>query len=112
MRPDFAPEKEREDTLVGAVTSWDGTDYSAVYDYSYYVDHNPDVASAYGGDDLAILQHFVTYGMDEGRQGCSSFNVNLYRSRYSDLQQAFGDDLRAYYLHYMTFGLQEGRSGI
>ena len=101
-----------ENTLQGAVTSYNGKDYSAVYNYDYYVSHNNDVAAAYGNDDIAILAHFVNYGMAEGRQASAFFNVNVYRDRYGDLQQAFGNDLRAYYTHYLDNGVKEGRSGI
>ena len=101
-----------ENTLQGAVTSYNGKDYSAVYNYNYYVSHNRDVAAAYGNDDIAILAHFVNYGMAEGRQASASFNVNVYRDRYGDLQQAFGNDLKAYSTHYIDNGVREGRSGI
>lgn len=46
----------------------DGVDYGAIYDFDYYYAHNPDVAAAYGKDQKAVLRHFVTYGIFEGRQ--------------------------------------------
>ena len=98
--------------LIGAVTSLNGVDYSAVYNYDYYISHNGDIAAAFGGDDVATLRHFVQHGMAEGRQGCESFNVNVYRDRYGDLQQTYGGDTAAYYLHYLNYGRTEGRSGI
>lgn len=101
-----------ENTLVGRVTRYQGKEYGPVYDFYYYVEHNPDVAAAFGNDDIAVLEHFVNCGMREGRQGSASFNVNVYRDRYGDLQQAFGDDLRSYYIHYLDNGLGEGRTGI
>ena len=99
------------DSLQGAVTVYDGVDYSPVYDYQYYVDHNPDVRAAYGLNDGAVLEHFVRYGMAEGRTAKESFSVQIYRDRYGDLQQFFGNDWRAYYLHYLEHGLAEGRQG-
>ena len=101
-----------ENTLVGRVTRYQGKEYGPVYDFYYYVEHNPDVAAAFGNDDIAVLEHFVNCGMREGRQGSASFNVNVYRDRNGDLQQAFGDDLRSYYIHYLDNGLGEGRTGI
>ena len=98
-------------SLRGAVTGLNGVDYSPVYNYSYYLSHNPDVAAAFGSDDVAVLRHFVQYGMAEGRQGCEGFSARTYRSRYGDLQAAYGNDLRQYYLHYLNFGRTEGRSG-
>lgn len=93
----------------GIWTSYDGRDYSSVYDYQYYVDNNPDVENAFEGNDIQTIVHFVNYGMKEGRRGNQSFDVNYYRLRYPDLQAAFGNDLQAYYIHYMDYGKSEGR---
>ena len=99
-------------TVQGATTVHNGVDYSAVYDYYYYVSNNSDIKNAYGNDDQAVLAHFVNYGMKEGRQAKADFNVGAYRGNYADLQSAYGNDLKSYYLHYMNFGKKEGRSGI
>ena len=96
--------------LIGGVSVYRGVDYSAVYDYKYYITNNSDVKSACK-DDFAALEHFVNYGMAEGRQACAEFNVRTYRNRYKDLKAAFGNDLRQYYIHYMNCGKQEGRKG-
>lgn len=52
---------------IGAVTWYQGKDYSSIYDYSYYVSHNADLASI-SSDDTKVLEHFMTYGILEGRQ--------------------------------------------
>ena len=98
-------------TVLGATSVHNGVDYSAVYDYNYYVSANADVKRAFGNDDVAVLNHFVTYGMKEGRQASENFNVQAYRNRYTDLQNAFENDMKAYYLHYMNYGRAEGRNG-
>lgn len=90
---------------------YQGVDYSAVYDYQYYIDNNPDIMAAFGGNRELTLAHFVNNGMSEGRQGCGQFNVDSYRKRYVDLRRAFGNDLKQYYIHYMTNGKNEGRIG-
>lgn len=95
-----------------AVTNYGGIDYSSVYDYQYYVDHNPDIKEAYGEDDAAVLDHFVNCGMSEGRQGNADFDVDYYRKEYDDLRKAFGDDLKKYYMHYISNGINEGRNGV
>ena len=82
-----------------AGTSWyGGHDYSNVYDYSYYRSQNADLRAAFGNDANAYLQHFVNYGMAEGRQGRASFNVYTYRDEHPELWEKFGDNLRGYYL--------------
>lgn len=88
-----------------------GKDYSAVFDAGYYANVNADLKSAYGNDTAALLAHFVTYGMQEGRQGNASFNANSYRNAYKDLRDAYKGDMRSYYNHYINYGKNEGRVG-
>ena len=96
--------------LVGRISSLKGSDYSAVYNYQYYVDHNPDVAKHFGEDDVAILDHFINCGMSEGRKASESFDVHSYYLRYPDLRRAFGKNRAAYYIHYINHGRREGRT--
>ncbi|MCC8028819.1 MAG: N-acetylmuramoyl-L-alanine amidase, partial [Lachnospiraceae bacterium] len=91
---------------------YNGVDYSAVYDYDYYISKYEDLAAAFGSDSAAALQHFVTYGMSEGRQASADFNVTIYRYNYYDLQQAYGTDWKQYYLHYISYGQSEGRNAM
>ena len=97
-------------TLQNPVTSLNGTDYSAVYDYSYYNGSYSDLKAAFKGDDIDLLAHFVNNGMSEGRQASKKFNVQIYKNNYMDLQQAFGNDLKPYYMHYIQNGKAEGRN--
>ncbi len=96
-------------TLQNPVTVQDGVDYAPVYDYSFYTKHNTDVAKAFGQDDIGVLNHFVTFGMDEQRQAISTFNERSYRYTYPDLRLAFGSDYAKYYLHYINSGSKENR---
>lgn len=98
--------------MQNAVTSYNGIDYADVYDYNDYISKNPDVYQAFGDDDVAVLRHFVTYGMNEGRLAKQSFNVHIYRQRYSDLEIAYGNAWKNYYLHYIQWGKSEGRNAI
>lgn len=93
-----------------AANVYQGVDYSAVFDFAYYINHYPDMRVFYANDQQGALRHFVLNGMAEGRQGCENFNVNIYRENYPDLQAAFGGDLRQYYLHFITSGSREGRN--
>ena len=97
--------------VIKPITVYGGMDYSEVYDYQYYIDHNADIKRVYGDDDLAVLQHFINSGMVEGRQGKVEFNVRTYKNRYADLRKAYGNNLRKYYLHYIEHGKKEGRTG-
>ena len=87
-------------------------DYSPVFDPTFYANKYPDVVKVYGKTAIKLFEHFVDYGMNEGRIGCSTFNVNNYKNRYGDLRTAFKNKpLSAYYEHYCTFGSKEKRNG-
>ena len=80
------------------------------FDADLYAKAYPDVARVYGNDKEALWNHYVTYGLKEGRtQIHNNFNVFAYISAYPDLQNAFGDDLLAYYMHYVNYGINENR---
>ncbi len=99
------------DITTNAPAIYNDVDYSAVYNYNYYVSKYADIKNNFHDDAEAVLQHFVENGMKEGRQGCESFNVFYYKNRYPDLRRLYGDNLVKYYLHYMNYGLKEGRDG-
>ena len=87
-------------------------DYSAVFDACYYADKYEDLRAAYGWESTLLFQHFLAYGMQEGRQAADTFNVWVYKKRYADLDRAFGDNMEAYYRHYLLFGRKEGRIAV
>lgn len=84
---------------------------SSVFDAQFYAARYPDLRAAFGTDKVSLLNHFLTFGMNEGRQACEQFNPAAYRERYPDLRAAFGDNVRLYYLHYLLQGRLEGRQG-
>ena len=90
---------------------YDASYYAPVFDAEYYLENNIELKWAYGNDAEKALNHFVKYGMKEGRQAKADFDVNEYRARYEDLQQLYGDDLVKYYIHYIKYGQAEGRNG-
>jgi len=98
------------ETITDGITTLNGVDYSAVYNYNYYITANPDVAAAYPNDDIAALNHFVTFGMTEGRTASADFVLSVYKTKYPDLVSAFGNQNQLYYEHYIQFGKAEGRS--
>lgn len=50
-------------TYAAPETMADGT----VFDAEYYAQNNPDVVAVLGTDRAILYQHYVTYGMHEGR---------------------------------------------
>ena len=97
-------------TMQGGLTTYGGVDYSGVYNVGYYASKYTDLRNIYGLDDEAYLKHFVSHGMQEGRQGISTFNVTSYAYKYYDLRRVYKNDLKQYYLHYINHGKKEGRT--
>lgn len=111
---DYSSSSNTSQTTEGTsgITTYQGVDYSSVYNYSYYISKYPDIKAAFGNDQYKAIEHFVNCGMKEARQASSSFNVTIYKNNYKDLRQNFGDDLSKYYLHFMNNGKAEGRNAI
>lgn len=82
---------------------------SLVFDATYYANKYPDLKAAFGNDATKLYQHFVTYGIYEGRQGCASFSAKQYLLKYSDLKDAYGNDYAKALNHYLVHGYNEGR---
>ncbi|MDD6711642.1 MAG: N-acetylmuramoyl-L-alanine amidase [Sharpea porci] len=97
-------------SLQNTLTKYNNVDYSLVYDFNYYINKYADLKKAYGSNnDVAVLKHFIEYGMKEGRQANANFNVSYYKANYEDLRSTYGNDTKAYYLHYINYGYKEGR---
>lgn len=82
---------------------------NAVFDTEYYADKYPDLKAAYGYDYIQLYNHFVTVGMQEGRQASANFNVEVYKANNPDLQEAFHENLAEYYHHFVNGGYGENR---
>ena len=83
--------------------------YDGVYNPQDYMKYNPDVKEAIGSFPYLLMNHFITYGMKEGRQASSEFNLDAYKANNPDLVAIFGDDNVKYYEHYVSSGKAEGR---
>ena len=88
---------------------YNGVDYTLVFDAQYYKEMNPDVAAVYGTSNEALFEHFVIYGMSEGRVASRNFDVHKYAELNSDVRAAYGTNWAGYYLHYLQYGFSEGR---
>ena len=86
-------------------------DWSLVYDKDEYMLLNRDVAESIGDDEDALLEHFIEYGIQEGRIASENFDVWYYRDNNGDLGEMYGENLEEYYIHYIQYGHAEGRKG-
>lgn len=80
-----------------------------IFDEHYYADMYPDLKEAYGYNRDKLWQHFVEFGLSEGRNMNGLIDVVKYRETYGDLDAAFGDNWNAYLNHYLIFGAKEHR---
>lgn len=97
-----------------ALTSFYGqpivsTDFT--FDSKVYMDLNPDVRIAVGGNHRAAYDHFLAQGLLQGRRASIEFDVVYYLNAYPDLKQAFGNDPVKALKHWQTYGMAEGRRG-
>lgn len=83
--------------------------FNAAFDSDFYVNCYPDLKAAFGNDANAAYNHYLTYGIKEGRIASPVFDVKTYLGNYPDLQAAFGDNYEAAYNHFLTNGMKEGR---
>ncbi len=92
----------------------DSVDYAPVFDYTYYASKYADLKAVFGTDSNKLFNHYISYGLQEGRQAISTFDVKVYKSSNPDLQKAFGekDGYKPYVLHYLQYGKNENRKTV
>lgn len=95
--------------LVLSIVPVNAVVFNAAFDSDFYVNCYPDLKAAFGNDANAAYNHYLTYGIKEGRIASPVFDVKTYIRNYPDLQAAFGDDYVAAYNHFLTNGMNEGR---
>lgn len=80
-----------------------------VFDSDYYAENNPDIKAAYGKDKAKLLQHFLEFGLKEGRKASSTFDVKYYLNANQDLKKTFGNNYEAAFKHFVDYGCKEYR---
>ena len=94
-----------------AVTVYGGVDYSAVYNFSYYMKKYPELKRKYGNNPSGALRYFVKYGMKKMQRASKNFNVKSYVNEYASLRRSYGTNWKKYYLHYIKVGKKQGWHG-
>ncbi len=80
-----------------------------VFDLSFYIKANPDLLAFYGYNYEAIINHWLLYGIYEGRLASTLFDSTYYLNSYSDLKSAYENDYKAVVDHWLNYGVHEGR---
>ncbi|MGL5195335.1 MAG: hypothetical protein ACRC8Y_17275 [Chroococcales cyanobacterium] len=75
------------------------------FNAEYYQERYADLGELNNQD---LFQHFVNFGINEGRRGSSFFSVNTYLENSGDLQQIGFTNEQALE-HFIRFGVEEGR---
>lgn len=95
--------------LFGSVFDVSAAGLRDIFDAKYYADSYADLKEAFGYDENLLYNHFITYGLQEGRNMSPVLDVAAYREAYEDLRAAFGDDWEAYVNHFLSYGAGEMR---
>lgn len=85
----------------------------SVFDAEYYAEKYSDVQAVFGNDFLALYNHYVLFGKNEGRKTVDvpdGFDSGYYASTYPDAGLAYGSDAEGLFKHYVVFGFNEGRN--
>jgi hypothetical protein len=69
----------------------------------------PDLMTAFRGNADQARNHWLQFGIREGRQPSANFYAASYLARYDDLKIAFGNNYEAALRHWIDNGWREGR---
>lgn len=83
---------------------------SLIIDVKAYKAAYSDLAAAFGDNENAYIEHYLTVGVFEGRTKGVLFDPLAYAAAYSDVGAAFGNDISAIVDHYINFGAAENRT--
>ena len=67
---------------------------------------NSDVKKAYGNDYKKALDHYLAFGIKEGRRSAIEYYSQYYKDKNSDLKKFNNTELTK---HFLTFGIHEWR---
>ncbi len=83
----------------------------SAFDANNYANIYPDVKAALGTDANVLFNHFMKFGMKEGRMLNSNFDPKAYCEAYPDIKAICpADDYTKAYEHYINYGKNEGRT--
>ncbi len=84
---------------------------SPIFDVVAYRAAYGDLDAAFGDDWDAYVDHYLTYGIKEGRKEGVLFDLVDYANKNSDVKSTYGEDYAAIAQHYINHGKEEGRPG-
>lgn len=101
----------KKDAAQGIVKLASGRDWvHKILNVQEYVNAYPDLQAAYGDNWDGYVDHYLTYGLYEGRDEGKLFDPWQYAESYPDVKAAYGDDANAIIQHYVNHGYYEGKT--
>ncbi len=82
-----------------------------IFSAKYYADYNLDVREKYGYDEEELYNHYMNFGIKEGRSISPILELHAYKAGNADLRAAFGDDWLLYVWHFLNYGIYENANG-
>ena len=82
---------------------------ACLYNGTYYALANEDVAVALNHDPVKLYEHWLNYGMAEGRSASLVFDAKYYLEVNPDVAAIVGNDYKSAYEHFVNYGLTDGR---
>ena len=80
------------------------TTQDLLFDAKFYADKYPDLRQAFGYNEAQLYNHWITYGIKEGRIASQVFDVKYYLANNQDLINAFGaTNYTAAYNHFKVW---------
>jgi hypothetical protein len=104
--------KKAKVTTEASAYSLNSETVEKVFDAEYYAKTYPDVVAVVGTDAKKLFNHYVTCGVDEGRDASATFNLDAYASANPDLLKLFGAKSANrinYFKHFVNSGMAENR---
>ncbi len=102
---------DKDIAVKGTVDLPSGRDWvHKILNVEEYVKAYPDLQAAYGENWDGYVDHYLTYGLYEGRDEGKLFDPWEYAEAYPDVKEAFGDDANAIIAHYVNHGINEGKT--
>ena len=106
-----AEDAQTQVAVKGTVDLPSGRDWvHKILNVEEYVKAYPDLQAAYGENWDGYVDHYLTYGLYEGRDEGKLFDPWEYAEAYPDVKAAYGDDANAIIQHYVNHGINEGKT--
>lgn len=81
-----------------------------VFNAQFYANKYPDLKKAFGYDSTKLLNHWRTYGINEGRASSEVLDLGYYLKNNPDLIKVYGSsDYKKAYNHFITWGYKQNR---